>query len=87
MAEILGQIQHGQTAKWRKWTATTRRIQRMRTSAIRISSTPVIEGAKQGRHGTRDHLLVLMLYRHGLRVSEAIALRRFDVMAPQVASN
>src|SRR6476620_10596726 len=37
----------------------------------------LLEGAKRGRHGTRDHLLVLN--RHGLRVSEAIALRRDDV--------
>ncbi|GGO56987.1 hypothetical protein GCM10011315_23090 [Roseovarius pacificus] len=27
----------------------------------------------------RDHLLILMMFRHGLRVSEAIALRRSDV--------
>ena len=43
----------------------------------------LLESAKRGRHGTRDHLLMLMMYRHGLRVSELIGLRCDDVNLEQ----
>src|SRR5262245_3652298 len=39
----------------------------------------LIAAARQNRHGERDALLVLLLYRHGLRVSEVIRLKKDDI--------
>jgi type 1 fimbriae regulatory protein FimB len=39
----------------------------------------LLDAARAGRHGVRNHLLILAMFRHGLRVSEAIGLRRDEV--------
>jgi type 1 fimbriae regulatory protein FimB len=50
-----------------------------RTSSISTEMKTFLEAARAGRNGTRDNLLFLMMYRHGLRCSEAVDLRIEDV--------
>ena len=39
----------------------------------------LLASAKKGRFGLRDHTMLLMAFRHGLRVSELIGLRKNDL--------
>ena len=52
---------------------------RTRSHLTEAEVTKFLKVAKQGRYGQRDHLMVLMAFRHGLRVSELCDLQWTDV--------
>lgn len=39
----------------------------------------LLKAAKEGRYGQRDYAMLLLAYRHGLRVSELVALTKRDI--------
>ena len=70
--------------------ATSRSKGRLRNDAYRIREhlteaemDKLLAALKRSRHGHRDWLIGLVIYRHGLRVSEACDLRWDDIDLPK----
>ena len=58
---------------------TTKREYRVREHLTETEIEKLLAALKGNRHGPRDWLIGLMIYRHGLRVSEACDLRWDDI--------
>jgi integrase len=54
---------------------------RVREHLTETEITKLLAALKGNRHGQRDWLIGLMIYRHGLRVSEACDLRWDDIIS------
>ena len=52
---------------------------RLRTYLTRDEVSALLRSAKKSRHGVRNHAMILIAYRHGLRASEVVNLRWSDV--------
>jgi integrase len=52
---------------------------RVREHLIEAEVDKLLAALKSNRHGQRDWLIGLLIYRHGLRVSEACDLRWDDI--------
>jgi type 1 fimbriae regulatory protein FimB/type 1 fimbriae regulatory protein FimE len=52
---------------------------RVREHLTEAEMTKLLASLRQNRHGHRDWLIALLIYRHGLRVSEACDLRWDDI--------
>ena len=81
-------VQLRQAKKYRN--ATSRAKGRRRNDAYRVREhlteaemDKLLAALKRNRHGHRDWLIGLVIYRHGLRVSEACDLRWDDIDLPK----
>ena len=82
MSATVVQLKHGR--KQRNATSSAKggqgnEVYRVREHLTEAEIEKLLSALKRNRYGHRDWLLALMIYRHGLRVSEACDLRWDDI--------
>src|ERR1700687_5524765 len=55
------------------------RAPRLRDYLTRDEVAALLRSSKKSRHGARNHAMILLAYRHGLRASELVNLRVSDL--------
>jgi hypothetical protein len=83
MSAKIAQLRKGETDRNATSGRLPNNVYRIREHLTEAETDKLLAALKRNRHGHRDWLLGLVIYRHGLRVSEACDLRWDDIDLPK----
>jgi integrase len=83
MSAKIVQLRKGETDRNATSGRLPNNVYRIREHLTEAETDKLLAALKRNRHGHRDWLLGLVIYRHGLRVSEACDLRWDDIDLPK----
>src|SRR6476659_6544131 len=83
MSAKIVQLRKGETDRNATSGRLPNNVYRIREHLTEAETDKLLAALKRNRHGHRDWLIGLIIYRHGLRVSEACDLRWDDIDLPK----
>jgi len=83
MSAKIVQLRKGETDRNATSGRLPNNVYRIREHLTQAETDKLLAALKRNRHGHRDWLIGLVIYRHGLRVSEACDLRWDDIDLPK----
>src|ERR1700734_4141940 len=83
MSAKIVQLRKGETDRNATSGRLPNNVYRIREHLTEAEMEKLLAALKRNRHGHRDWLIGLIIYRHGLRVSEACDLRWDDIDLPK----
>src|SRR6476659_7488470 len=83
MSAKIVQLRKGETDRNATSGRLPNNVYRIREHLTEAETDKLLAALKRNRHGHRDWLIGLVIYRHGLRVSEACDLRWDDIDLPK----